>query len=90
MEESVDMTELARCLAEAAKDLPEPFEDLTKALGLREVSTEELATVLGLTDRRIAQLWQAGIIPEPRREGKRYLFPLLASVNGYIGFLRER
>lgn len=90
MEEIVDMNEVVRRLAEEAASLPEPFSELTAALNLREVTTAELAEVLGLTDRRISQLWQSWIIPEPRQEGQRYLFPLLASVHDYITFLRER
>ena len=68
---------------------PHPLDTLTETLGLREVTTEELADVLGVTDRRIAQLWKEDIIPHPRREGKRYYFPLLHSVAGYISFLRQ-
>ena len=68
---------------------PDPLEELTEALGLRDVTTAELAAVLGITDRRIYQLWMAGDIPEPRKEGKRYYFPLLASVQGYIRFLKQ-
>lgn len=68
---------------------PDPMDTLTEALGLREVTTEELADVLGVTDRRIAQLWKEDIIPHPRREGKRYYFPLLHSVQGYIRFLKH-
>lgn len=66
-----------------------PLEQLSAALGLRDVSTEELALVLGVTDRRIYQLWQAGEIPEPRRAGRKYMFSLLDSVNGYIRFLKS-
>lgn len=65
---------------------PDPLDTLTEALGLREVTTEELATVLGLTVRRVAQLSQEGHIPEPHKDGNRYLFPLLASVRQYIDF----
>ena len=68
---------------------PDPLQELETALGLREVTTDELALIFGITDRRISQLWQAGIIPEPRREHKRYYFPLLQSVAGYLEYLRE-
>lgn len=67
-----------------------PLDTLSKILGLREVTMDELAMVLGLTDRRISQLWKDGIIPEPRYDGKRHWFPLLGSVQGYIAFLRDR
>jgi hypothetical protein len=68
---------------------PDPLDTLTEALGLREVTTEELAAVLGVTDRRISQLWIDGHIPEPRKEGKRHFYPLLRSVAGYIRFLKQ-
>lgn len=68
---------------------PDPLDELAASMGLREVTTDELALIFGVTDRRIGQLWQAGIIPEPRLEQKRYFFPLLQSVAGYIEFLRE-
>ena len=70
--------------------LEDPLDTLTKTLGLREVTMDELAMVLGITDRRISQLWKDGIIPEPRHDGKRHWFPLLESVRGYIDFLRDR
>lgn len=87
--EAIYMRELAQTLGEAIEAMPKPFEALTQELGLREVSTAELAEVLGLSDRRIAQLWRAGIIPEPSFTGRKCWFPLLASVNAYIDFLRE-
>ena len=67
----------------------DPLEKLSKSLGLREVTTEELSLVLGLSDRRISQLWQDGHTPEPRKEGKKYYYPLLASIRGYLDFLRS-
>lgn len=79
---SLDLSELA-----GVKD---PVDELTDALGLRKVSTEELALVLGITDRRISQLWKAGQIPEPARDGNKHYFDLLQSVQGYIEFLRSR
>lgn len=87
--ETTDLQEIARTLGEAIEAMPEPFEELTRKLGLREVSTAELAEVLGLSDRRIAQLWRAGIIPEPSFTGRKCWFPLLASVNAYVDFLRK-
>ena len=72
------------------EDIPDSFDALTKALKLREVTTDELTLVLGITDRRISQLWQDGIIPEPRKDGRRHWFPLLASIRGYIDFLRDK
>ena len=68
---------------------PTPLDTLTEKLGLREVTTEEPALVLGVSDRRIAQLWQEDIIPEPRLEKKKYYFPLLQSVAGYINFIKN-
>ena len=70
--------------------LPGPFDELTADLHLREVTTDELAQVLGITDRRVSQLWHDGIIPVPRHDGKRYWFPLLHSVNCYIEYLRNK
>lgn len=46
----------------------------------REVTTEELATVLGLTDRRIRQLASAGVI---ERTG-RGVYNLCDAVQGYL------
>ena len=66
-----------------------PLEQLSFDLECRDVSMEELSLVLGVTDRRISQLWQSGELPEPRRVGRKYMFPLLASVNGYIRFLKS-
>lgn len=74
-------------LSELASD---PIDELTRALGLREVTTAELSLILGVTDRRISQLWKAGEIPEPRTDGNKHYFDLLQSVQGYIEFLRER
>ena len=82
--------DLAALFANLTVDLPpDPLDELSASIGLREVTTDELALILGVTDRRVSQLWQAGIIPEPRQEQKRYYFPLLQSVAGYIEFLRE-
>lgn len=82
--------DLAALFADLAVDLPpDPLDDLAASMSLREVTTDELALIFGVTDRRIGQLWQAGIIPEPRLEQKRYFFPLLQSVAGYLSFLRE-
>ncbi|MBS6800677.1 hypothetical protein ACR742_12520 [Flavonifractor plautii] len=69
--------------------LRNPLDELTERIGLREVTTEELAEVLGVCTQRISQLWMSGDIPEPRKEGKRHLFPLLASARGYIQFLKS-
>lgn len=88
-----ELAELSAAIGDISGSLngiKDPFEELTDALQLREVTTEELALVLGISDRRISQLWQAGYIPEPRRDGRRYLFPLLQSVNDYISFLKDR
>lgn len=70
--------------------IPGPFDALSKALNLREVTTAELSQILGITDRRISQLWLAGDIPEPRHDGKRHWFPLLDTVHAYISFLKDR
>ena len=82
--------DLATLFADLSVELPpDPLDDLAASIGLREVTTDELALIFGVTDRRIGQLWQTGIIPEPRREHKRYYFPLLQSVAGYLEYLRE-
>ncbi|GEA17753.1 hypothetical protein [Moorella sp. E306M] len=52
--------------------------------GKRIYSTSELAEILGLTDRRIRQLEQAGIISKLSR-GK---FDLAASVKQYIAWIK--
>lgn len=70
--------------------LHSPLEELTTELNLREVSTNELSLVLGVSDRRISQLWRDGHIPEPRSDGTRHWFPLLQSVSGYIHFLKKK
>lgn len=49
------------------------------------VPAKLLAKVFGLTQRRIQQLAQDGIIPKSER-GE---YPLLASVQGYVTFLQE-
>lgn len=87
--------EISCALAEALAGIelkfpPNPLEELNDRLGLREVTTDELALILGITDRRISQLWQSGIIPEPNKKGNRYYFPLLESVRDYIDFLKDR
>lgn len=51
-----------------------------------EVSTTELATVLGVTARRVQQMAQDGIIP-PVKRGR---FLLCDSVQRYINFLSNR
>lgn len=82
--------DLAALFADLSIELPpDPLDDLAASMGLREVTTDELALIFSVTNRRIGQLWQTGIIPEPRREQKRYYFPLLQSVAGYIEYLRE-
>ena len=67
-----------------------PFDALTKELNLREVTTNELTYILGISDRRLSQLWQDGIIPEPRHDGKRHWYPLLDTIHAYISFLKSR
>ena len=100
-----EMDELNAALAEAVEELfpggsaaaayteaerKEQLDRLTKSLDLREVTPAELSIVLGVTEKRISQLWQAGHIPEPRKDGRRNYFPLLETVNGYITFLKNR
>lgn len=68
--------------------LANPMETLEQELRLRKVSTAELCAVLGITDRRISQLWKDGIIPEPTRNGNTCYFSLLQSVSAYIRFMR--
>ena len=82
-------TIFAEISAEDISAALDPLEKLSASLSLREVTTEELSLVLGLSDRRISQLWQDGHTPEPRREGKKYYYPLLASIRGYLDFLRS-
>ena len=90
MAHDTDMDELKAIFAGLDIEIPpDPLDTLTEALGLREVTTEELTAVLGVTDRRISQLWIDGHIPEPRKEGKRHFYPLLRSVAGYIRFLKQ-
>ena len=85
-----DMDELKAIFAGIDVEIPpDPIDTLTEVLGLRDVTTEELSEVLGVTDRRISQLWMDGHIPEPHKEGKRHYFPLLHSVVGYIRFLKQ-
>lgn len=67
-----------------------PLDDLSDALGLRPVTTQELATVLGVCPQRISQLCQDNALPEPTKDGKRNTFPLLEAVNWYIDYLREQ
>ena len=96
MQENIDLTpeeEDALYAVFASVDwehIPGPFDALTKELKLREVTTAELSQILGITDRRISQLWLAGDIPEPRNDGKRHWFPLLDTVHAYISFLKDR
>lgn len=96
MQENIDLTpeeEASLNDALAAIDwerIPGSFDALTQALNLREVTTAELSQILGITDRRISQLWQNGDIPEPRHDGKRHWFPLLDTVYAYISFLKGR
>ena len=89
-EELAELSAAIGDISGALNNIKDPFEELTNALQLREVTTDELALVLGITDRRLSQLWQNGDIPEPRRDGRRHLFPLLRSVNDYISFLKSR
>lgn len=90
MTDDKDLDELKAIFAGIDIEIPpDPLDTLTEELGLREVTTEELAAVLGVTDRRISQLWMDCHIPEPRKDGKRHYYPLLHSVAGYIRFLKQ-
>lgn len=66
------------------------LEMLAESLDLRDVTPSELSIVLGITEKRISQLWQAGHIPAPRKDGMRCYYPLLETVRGYITFLKDR
>jgi len=50
-------------------------------------SCKEIALILDLSERRIQQLAKAGHIP--KIEGKRGRYPMIASIQGYIKYLRS-
>lgn len=76
-------------LIEAVAAMPDELEVLSKRLGLRAVTTGELALVLGLTDRRVEQLAADGWLPSRPRQDRRGLsFDLLRAVQAYVDFLR--
>lgn len=50
-------------------------------------SCKEIALILDLSERRIQQLAKAGHIP--KIEGKRGRYPMVASIQGYIKYLRS-
>lgn len=81
---------LKQSLADALDDFKTAEQLLAEGLGLREVTTAELCTVLKVSDRRISQLWKEGWLPEPRVEGRKNIFPLIESVQGYIDLLKGR
>ena len=85
-----ELEELFKQLAEGIEDYKTPLQLLGEDLQLREVITEELALVLGLSENRIRQLWKEGVIEEPRKEGKKHYFDLLSSVEFYLRYLRSR
>lgn len=89
-EEYDKLNEAFRVALESEKIPPDPLDALTEKLGLRDVTTKELSLILGLSDRRISQLWQSGNLPEPAKVKRQYYFPLLPSINWYLSFLRER
>jgi len=51
------------------------------------VGVQELSLYLNLSPRRIQQLAQRGIIPEPANRGR---YNLLLSLHGYIQYLRQQ
>ena len=79
----------AALLASLAELPPTPLEALAQSLNIRDVTTEELQVLFGVTAARITQLWQNYIIPEPVKLNGRNYYPLLQSVYGYIEYLRE-
>ena len=52
----------------------------------RVVDVHAVADVFGLTDRRVQQLADAGVVPRDDRG----MYPLMGAVRGYIRFLQER
>lgn len=55
--------------------------------GLFLVSTHDLAKLFGLSDRRILQLLDAGVIEDVPNSGRAKLFDLEVVVPQYSGFL---
>ena len=69
--------------------IPGQFNSLTEELNLRELTTSELAQIMGVSDRRVAKLWEDGVIPEPRYDGQQHWHPLLDTVSAYISYLKR-
>ena len=95
MDEIVDLTAteeaaLGALIAEELRATPDQLQELSADLGIRrEVSTRELAEVLGITARRVEQLAADGWIPSSPRQDRRGLsFDLLEAVRSYVDFLR--
>lgn len=51
-----------------------------------DFAAKAIASLLGITERRLQQLAQAGFIPKSERG----MYPLIGSVQGYIRYLKQR
>lgn len=51
-----------------------------------DLPAKAIASLLGVTERRLQQLAQQGFIPKSERG----LYPLIGSVQGYISYLKQR